>query len=87
MQKRTQLCRNIPPTCFLDQPAATSTKVDQAACDGGKRPDLCIGSAQMLHNPWKWDEPAGAVTVEKSPCMLRGIDKCGPSSTPRLKVA
>ena len=81
-----QLGRNNPPTCSSHQPAATSTTADQAAYDGGKRLDLCTGSARML-NPRKCHQPAGAVTVEKSPCMLRGIDRCGPSSTPRLKVA
>lgn len=46
-----QLCRNSPPIGPPDQAAAIPTTVDQAACDGERRLDLCIKSAQMLFNP------------------------------------
>ena len=81
-----QLRRNNPSIWAVDQSAAISTKADQAACDEERRLGLCIKSAQTPLNTREGDEPAGAVTVEKSPWMLRGIDRCGPSSTPRLKV-
>ena len=81
-----QLCQNNLPVWLLHQPAAISTTADQAACDGGRIRDLYTASTQSPLSSRKYDEPAGAVTVEKSPCMLRGMDRCGPSSTPRLKV-